>query len=171
MLRIGLCLIFCSSSLIAAQQAPAPASPPAQRPNFAGTWVPAEPERSDVYFKNGVSWIPGTGRLVIEQRPNRLTVTAHIPDDILDRWLASIGQHYPTVMYRIVEPSGRGGFGAGGDLTGSWQDGRLFLHRTQAGSRLLTTFVSLDGDRLKIDRHTAIAGKESTLSEWFVRSK
>ena len=43
---------------------PSPAAPP----NLAGTWVPAEPARSNVLFNNGLGWVSGNGSFVIEQR-------------------------------------------------------------------------------------------------------
>ena len=145
----------------------------ARRPTFAGAWTPSDPARSDVLFNNGLGWIPGTGRLVIEQRPNRLTVTKHVPDDKLDPLLAIHGRWDLTVAYPIIESRGRsGGFGAGGDGS-SWRGDRLVLTQSRAGSRLSTVSLSLDGDRLKLETHVVIAGesKESTVPEWFSRTR
>lgn len=172
MLMLGAApLVFAQTPVQVPTQAPAEG----QRPTLAGVWTPSDPAKSSVFFDNGIGWIPGNGRLVIEQRSNRLTVTKHVPDDILDPLLAIHGYFYPTVIYRISERSGRsGGSGAGGDLAGSsWQGNRLVLTQTRAGIRLITVSLSLDGDRLKHESHTVIAGegKESTVAEWFTKAK
>ena len=173
MFRIGVGLIVLTSafggSFPRLQQKP----PAVTRPNFAGSWEPADQSRSSTLFSVGIGRVPANGRVVIEQRANRLTVTKSVPDDVLDRLLQVQGQFYPTVMYPIIESRGDVGVGALGDLRASWQGERLVLNRSQAGIRLITVSLSMDGDRLKKDAHTAIASeqKESTVSEWFVRAK
>lgn len=158
MFRIGLSIVVLTSWFAEPlQQMPSPAAPP----NFAGTWVPAEPARSNVLFNNGLGWVSGNGSIVIEQRTNRLSVTRYVPDNILDSLLLIHGQFFPTVIYRIVEPRGRsGGSGAGGDQRGSsWQGERLVLTQSRSGVRLITVSLSLDGERLKLETHTVIAGE------------
>ena len=125
-------------------------------------------------FNNGMGWVPGDGRLVIEQTPNRLTVTKHIPDSKLDRLLALHRRFDRTVVYKIIEPRGRaGGAGAGPENISvpSWRADRLALWQTQNGPRMSTLWLSLDGDRLKFETHVVIAGenKESRTPEWFER--
>ena len=148
------------------------------RPSFAGTWKPAEPAKSSVFFDNGIGWIPGDGRLVIEQSPTRLTITVHVPDAKLDPLLTIHGEFHQTVIYRITEPQGRsGGSGAAGDLRfSSWQDNRLVVKRSRTESRTFTVYLSLEGDRLRKETHTVVTidpkdKKESTVTEWFERIK
>jgi hypothetical protein len=162
------------TSLPGAQTSSVPA-----RPTFAGTWTPSDPARSDAFFDNGLGWIPAKGRLMIEQRPNRLTIATHVPDDILDRLLAIHKRWDLTVAYAINDQPGcRGGWGRGGDqCPSSWHGARLLLAQTQAGVRLITVWLSMDSDRLKKTSHTVIASdrqapvKESTVEEWFDRAK
>jgi len=93
-----------------------------------------------------------------------------LPDAVLDRYLTTIREFATTVIYRIDEPTGRGGFGAGGDQTGSWQGDSLVVS-TRRG---VTVSLSLDGDRLKRSRRQKAPGdnQETTLEpEWFDRVK
>jgi hypothetical protein len=146
-----------------------------RRPAFAGAWRPSDPARSEMFFDVGLGWVPGDGRLVVEQTSNRLTVTKHIPDAKLDRLLAVHREFYTTVIYRIEDPGGRlGGAGASGQAAGSsWQGDRLMVIQRQTGIRQITVSLSMDGERLKMDTHVVIAAenKESTTSEWFERIK
>jgi hypothetical protein len=146
-----------------------------KRPSFAGAWKPSDPEHSERLFAVGIGWVPGDGRIVIEQTANRLAVTKHLPEATLDRVLAFQREYYPTVIHRIDEPRGRaGGAGASGQAAGSsWQGERLVLTQRQAGIRHITVLLSLDGDRLKVDNQVVIVGegKQSTTPEWFERIK
>jgi len=173
MIHLKLSLVLMVTSLVATQ-VPAPqASATSPRPSFAGVWAPVEPARADAYFDNGLSMVPGGGRLVIEQRPDRLTVTGEIPDDILDRLLTIQKKHRPTTIYRIVSATGRsGGAGASGvQDNSSWQGDRLVFWETTP-TRSYSLAFSLDGDRLKLEMHSVVGpGKESTLALLFSRVK
>ena len=104
---------LCVVSFLGAQS---PAAP--QRPSFAGTWEPSEPAKSDRLFDVGLAVIPGQGRLMIEQRSDRLTVRITMPDDRLDPILGIKGRFYETIVYRTPTAPGRsGGYGAGGPAT------------------------------------------------------
>jgi len=149
--------------------------PPSQRPSFAGTWVPADPSRSEVLFNNGISAVAGVsgqGRLVVEQRPDRLTLTRQLSDDALNMMLNFKGSFDTTTVYRIVLPqSGNGGLGAGGDTRSSWQGDRLVLQIVGAAKPTTVTF-SLDGERLKVESHVVVSpGKENNTAELFTRVK
>lgn len=170
MLRIGLVVVLAASSQVVASAAPQQ-TVSAARPDFSGTWEPADPKRTSVFFDNGMSWVPGNGKVIIDHRPTRLTVTMQIPDEMLDRLMAIHPAWHVGVVYGIREFRGRGGFGAAGDLTSPWQGDRLKLSETQAGLRLITVWLSRDGERLKKETHTRIEGKESTVPEWFVKAK
>ena len=142
-----------------------------RRPTFAGTWTPSEPARSEEFFDVGLGWIPGDGRLIIEQAPNRLTVTKSLPDAKLDRLLGFARREFvATVIYWIDAPS-RGGAGASGIVGSSWRGDQLILTQKQAGNRLTTESLSLDGDRLKLETLIHISGesKDTTKAEWFSR--
>ncbi len=137
--------------------------------------MPAEPGRSEVLFSNGVSWVAGVsgqGRLIIEQRPDRLTLTKQLPDNTLDMMLNFKGRFDTTTVYRIVVAQGRsGGFGAGGDTRASWQGDRLVLPILGA-ARPTTVAFSLDGERLKVEMHNVVSpGKENNTPEWFIKVK
>ena len=148
--------------------------PSTQRPSFAGNWMPAEPARSEVLFSNGLSLaeVGGQGRLVIEQRADRLILTRQLSDDALDKMLNFKGRFDTTTVYRIVVPqAGRGGFGAGGDTSASWQGDRLVLPILGAAHPTTVTF-SLDGERLKVEMHNVVSsGKENNTPEWFTKVK
>ena len=164
-------------SLIGGASAPIAQTADTKRPTFAGTWQPSDPEKSETLFDIGIGWVPGEGRVVIEQARNRLTVTLIIPDDKLDRLLAIQREFYTTVVYRIDDPIGRRGGGAGGagangqPADSSWQGDRLVLVQRQVGGRSITVSISLDGDRLKLDSHAVVGGKGHTNSQWFDRIK
>jgi hypothetical protein len=150
---------------------------PTQHPSFGGVWMPSVPEASDRRFAVGLTLIPGHGRLSIEQRENRLTVTMTIPDDKLDVMLRVQGRFYPTAMYYLSETEGRsGGYGANGQpqLTkATWFGDRLVVPDPWPGLRYPTTQTySLDGGRLKLETHVEVsAGRESDVAEWFTRVK
>jgi len=174
LMRVG--LIILTSAFAASLPSLQQKTVAVTRPNFAGSWEPADRARSTTLFSVGIGWVPANGRIVIEQRANRLTVTKSVPDDVLDPLLQLHGEFYPTVMYPIFEREPGGApvaFGAAGDLRASWQGDRLVLSRSQAGIRLITISLSLDGDRLRKDSHTVITTeqKESTVQEWFVKTK
>lgn len=150
---------------------------PNQRPSFAGTWTPSSPESSDRRFAVGLTLIPGQGRLSIEQRENRLTVTMTIPDDRLDVILRVKGRFYPTAMYYLSETEGRsGGYGASGQpqLTkATWLGDRLVVPNPWPGlARPMTQTYSLDGNRLKIETRADMgSGRESNFTEFFTKVK
>jgi len=146
-----------------------------QRPSFAGTWAPSEPGRSEVLFSNGLSAVAGVGgqgRLLIEQRPDRLILTRQLSDDTLDTMLNFKGRFDTTTVYRIVVPQvGRGGLGAGGDTSASWQGDRLILPMLGAAQPTTVAF-SLEEGRLKVDMHKVLGpGKENNTPEWFTKAK
>jgi len=172
MVRIGLGLVLVSAWFAAPVAISRQLVPPAQHPSFAGTWTPSEPARTDVLFSNGLGWIPGNGQLIIEQRPDRFTLTKEVPDDKLDPILDVNGQYFKTVVYRIIVPAGRrGGFGAAGDQRpSSWQGDRLVFQDSRSGGRPLSMTFSLDGERLKLETHSAVGGgRENNIAEWFTR--
>ena len=166
-------ILILTLSLIGGAPSRAQTVPETRRPTFAGVWTPSEPARSEVFFNNGIGWIPGDGRLVIEQTSNRLTVTKSLPDAKLDRLLAFQQEFDVTVAYRISDPRAPAGGSAGNPYSSSWQGDRLVLVQRQAGIRLITVSLSLDGERLKRETHVVITGekKESTTVEWFERVK
>ena len=164
-------LAACIASRLFAQ-----APVPNQHPSFAGTWTPSSPEASDRRFAVGLTLIPGLGRLSIEQRENRLTVTMTIPDDRLDVLLRVRGRFYPTAIYYLSETEGRsGGYGASGQpkLTkATWFGDRLVVPNPWPGLENPTTQTySLDGGRLKVETHVELGGRESDVAEWFTRAK
>jgi hypothetical protein len=175
MMHMRLALIATAFALCATPTLFAQVPAPVQRPIFAGTWAPSEPARSDTLFDAGIGFVPGNGRLIIEQRPDRLTVTKQIPDDKLNPLLEIQGQFILTVAYRILEqPRGRtGGFGAAGDQRpSSWKGDRLVLVESRPDIRTITISFSLDGDRLRHETHVVVGpGQESTVTEWFNRVK
>jgi hypothetical protein len=149
-----------------------PAAPP--HPMFAGIWTPSEPARSDQLFSVGLTAIPGSGRLMIEQRADRLTVTITMPDDKLDPLLSINGPFYQTIVYRLFEPRGRsGGAGAGGlqpPSVPTWLGNQLVIPNPRPAARPATTTYSLDGDRLKLEtRVEARTAQATTVTEWFTR--
>jgi hypothetical protein len=146
-----------------------------QQPSFAGTWVPADPRRSEVLFNNGISsmaGVSGQGRLVIEQRPDRLTLTKQLSDATLEMMLNFTGHFETTTIYRIVMPQGgSGGLGAGGDTRSSWQGDRL-VFQIKGAAHPTTVAFSLDGDRLKVETHVVVSpGKENNTAEWFTKAR
>jgi hypothetical protein len=157
---------------------PGPAAqelPPSQRPSFAGTWAPSDPKWSEVLFVNGMSSVAsvsGQGRLIIEQRPDRLTITKQLPDDKLDIMLNFIGRYDTTTVYRIEMSPGRsGGFGAAGDPRAGWRADRL-VFEIRGAAKPQTVAFSMDGERLKVETHVVVSpGKENNTPEWFTRVK
>jgi hypothetical protein len=79
---------------------------PPSHPSFAGVWTPSVPEASDSKFGVGLTLIPGQGRLDIEQRADRLTVTMTIPEKQLAPMLAASGRFYPTAIYNLPGSDG-----------------------------------------------------------------
>jgi hypothetical protein len=146
----------------------------ALHPTFAGTWAPSDPERSDELFALGLTAIPGRGRLTVEQRVDRLTVTITMPDDKLDPILSINGRFYATIVYRLSETPGRsGGAGAGGPQTPAgptWFGDRLVVPDARPAARPITMTYSLDGDRLKLETRVDVsAAHANTVTEWFTR--
>ena len=167
-------VVLLSASSPLAGQIPA-ASP---HPSFAGTWAPADLERSDTYFNVGLSPIPGTGRLIVEQRGvNRLTVTITIPDERLEginpRFYHTF---YATIIYRLFEPEGRGGgAGAGGapqPTVPTWVGDRLLIPDWRPSTFPTLTTFSMDGDQLKIETQVDRgAGRGNTVTQWFKKGR
>ena len=160
-------------AIVGLQVSAAQEVPPSQRPSFAGTWVPADPNLSEVLFNNGISAVAGVsghGRLLIEQRPDRLTLTRQLSDDALNMMLNFKGSFDTTTVYRIVLPqSGNGGLGAGGDTRSSWQGDRL-VFQILGAAKPTTVAFSLDGERLKVETHVIVSpGKENNTAELFKR--
>ena len=111
-------------------------SPGPSRPNLSGTWAPADPESSDARFNVGLSRIPGSGRLTIEQAANRFTVSITMPDDRLDRAFAT-GRFQQTIIYRVDESGRSGGAGAGPPQVPThtaWVGDRLVIPNAILGS-------------------------------------
>ena len=162
----SLSLIVTLSLLAAVPILLAQAGGEAKRPNFAGTWVPTDSALSEQFWGAGLGWIPGDGRVVIEQTSTRLTVTKHIPDAKLDRYLSFQRQFNPVIIYWIEDSVGPVGRGS------PWRGDRLVLTEGAADNRRYTVSILMDGDRLKMEVHTVIASdhKEGTTSEWFQRA-
>ena len=155
-------------------RAQSPATP--QRPSFAGTWEPTEPEKSDRLFDVGLTTIPGRGQLTIEQRADRFTVRITMPDDRLDPILSIKGRFYETIVYRTPTAPGRsGGYGAGGPATPvgvTWVGDQLVIPNARPDGRPGKTTYSMDGDRLKVETLGQVTSdRASTVTEWFTRVK
>lgn len=172
-------LILAAVVLACATSRPAGQTPAASpHPSFAGTWAPADLERSDRYFDVGLSSIPGTARLILEQRDvNRLTVTILIPEERLAP-INPLFYHtfYQTIVYRLFEPQGRGGgAGAGGTpqpTVPTWIGDRLVIPNARPSAFPTMTTFSMDGDRLKIETHVDRGGGRSNdVVEWFRKEK
>jgi hypothetical protein len=145
-------------------------------PVFAGTWMPSDAAASNRWFDVGLTNIPGDGRLTIEQRPDRLTVTITMPDQKLDPLLKINGRFYPTVMYRLTDAQGRlGGAGAGGPQRPSvptWFGDRLVIPDPWPSFRRTSATYSLEGDRLKMETTVEIdSARSNTITQWFTRVK
>jgi hypothetical protein len=143
-------------------------------PTFAGIWTPSDPARSDKAWSVGISRIPGRARLTIEQRPDRLTLTISMPDDLLSSMLRLV-PFYPTVVLHLSDVQRSGGYGAGGPppLSGpTWVGDQLTVPALWPGDKdSTTTTYSLDGDRLKVETRTVVnAAHTNHLEEWFNRS-
>jgi len=111
-------------------------SPGPSRTNLSGTWIPTDPEASDARFNVGLSRIPGSGRVTIEQAANRFTVSITMPDDRLDGAFAN-GRFQQTVVYRVYESGRSGGAGAGPPQVPTrtaWVDDRLVIPNAILGS-------------------------------------
>ena len=166
---VAIALVLGTASVPRAQM---PAAP--RHPSFAGTWAPSDPDKSNQLFNVGLSSIPGSGRMTIEQRDDRFTVTIALPDDKLEAMLRLTGRYYPTTIYRVPPGSVRvGGTGAGGPppLTDpTWMDDKLVIPNARQSARPVTTTYALDGERLKVESQVEIgAGRSNTVTEWFTR--
>ena len=163
-------------SVVGVTQLLAQAPAAATHPSFAGTWEPSEPVKSDRLFDVGLSAIPGGGRLMIEQRPNRLTVTITMPDDRLDPILNINGRFYSTIVYRLTESRWpAGGTGAAGPprpTVPTWFGDRLVIPDMRPAARRTLTTFSLDGDRLKMETVVEVDDtRKNNVTEWFTRVK
>ena len=152
-------------------QTPAPTS----HPSFAGIWAPSIPGASDRRYDVGLTMIPGQGRLAIEQRANRLTVTMTIPDDKLEPLLAISGRFLPTAIYYLPETR-TGGYGAGGapELTRpTWLGNQLVIPNPWPQlTRPTTQTYSLDGDKLAIETRVDMGpGRVNDFTERFDKVK
>jgi hypothetical protein len=154
-------------------------SPTPSRPNFSGTWVPTDPEASDARFNVGLSRIPGSARLTIEQAADRFTLSITIPDDRLDAAFAN-GRFEQTVIYRVYDAWRSGGAGAGPPkvppkvLTRTaWVDDRLVIPNASPGlARPVTMTFSMAGERLRIEtRFDADVTSASTITDLFTKMK
>ena len=153
-------------------------SPKPSQTNLSGVWVPADPETSDARFNVGLSRIPGSGRVTIEQTANRFTLSITMPDDRLDGAFAN-GRFEQTVIYR-VDGSGRSG-GAGAGPAGppkvpthtAWVDDRLVIPNAIPGSAHPATMtLSMAGERLRIETRFEIdATRANTITELFTKVK
>jgi hypothetical protein len=160
--------------LVAPQPAAQSPSPAASRPDLSGTWMPAEPAKSDRLFDVGLSTIPGSGRMTIEQTPNRFTVTITMPDERLDPLLTIGGRFYPTIIYRVYESGRAGGAGAGAQVPSltSWVGDRLVIPNARPGTRPTTTTFSMDGERLKMETRVEVdATRANNVVELFTKVK
>jgi len=146
---------------------------PPLRPSFAGVWTPSIPEASDSKFGVGLTLIPGQGRLEIEQRADRLTVTMIIPEKQLAPMLAASGRFYPTAIYNLPRSDGRPGSEYRQETQAMWVDGRLVIPNPWPGlARPTTQTYSLDGNRLKIQTHSDMGnGRHTDVTEWFTTAK
>ena len=142
-------------------------------PSCAGVWTPSDPEASDSKFGVGLTLIPGQGRLDIEQRADRLTVTMTIPEKQLARMLAASGRFYPAAIYNLPESDGRPGSDYRQQTQARWVDDRLVIPNPWPGlARPTTQTYSLDGNRLKIQTHSDMGnGRQSDVTEWFTKAK
>ena len=118
--------------------------------------------------------LSGRGRLTIEQRPDRFTVTITMPDDDLTPVLRINGIFYTTIVYSISEMTGRsGGAGAGGPQSPSrptWIGDKLVIPNARPAARASTTTYSLDGDRLKLETHVEMGdGRANDVTQWFTK--
>jgi len=62
---LGWTAVLALSASIVAQ------TPTITHPILAGTWTPADHAKSDQLFAAGLGTVPGTGQVMIEQRPDR----------------------------------------------------------------------------------------------------
>lgn len=151
-------------------QAPGP-----PRTNLSGTWVPTDPEASDARFNAGLSRIPGSGRVTIEQTGNRFRLSITMPDDRLDGAFAN-GRFEQTVIYRVYESGRSGGAGAGPPQVPTrttWVDDRLVIPNAIPGSaHPITMTLSMAGERLRIETRLDVdAASANTIRELFTKVK
>ena len=150
-------------------------SPGPSRTNLSGTWVPTDPVASDARFNVGLSRIPGSGRVTIEQTANRFTLSITMPDDRLDGAFAN-GRFEQTVIYRVYESGRSGGTGAAPPQVPTrtaWVDDRLVIPNAIPGSvRPITMTFSMAGERLRIEtRFETDAKGVNTIGELFTKVK
>ena len=145
------------------------------RTNLSGTWVPADPEASDARLNVGLSRIPGSARLTIEQIANRFTLSITIPDDRLDAAFAN-GRFEQTVVYRVYESVRSGGAGAGPPKVPTrtaWVDDRLVIPNATPGlPHPVTMTFSMAGERLSLEtRYEGHATSANPIRELFTKVK
>jgi len=168
-MRVLSAIVLCIPAALSAQ---APTASPL--PTLAGVWEPSDPDRTDRFFSVGLAPLPGDGRLTIEQRSDRLTVTMTMPDEKLDPILSFNGRFYQTVVYRVSPERWRPvGFGAGGPqlpTAPTWFADTLVIPNARPSARPVTTTYSLEGARLKVETRVEISeGRSNTVTEWFKR--
>jgi hypothetical protein len=156
----------------------AQAPTPAVHPSFAGTWVPANKHRNDLFFAAMATDLPGDGRLIIEQTATLITVTKKMPDEELQRRVRFGRSFSQTVVYQLNAPGRSGGFGAAGAppmMVPTWVGDRLVIPHAQPdtdGLKNFTVTYSFEGDSLKQETHWELAdGRANTLAFLFERSK
>lgn len=168
-LAVTLTISVAGGVLIAQSPAAAP------RPDFSGTWSPVDPAKSDTLFDVGLTAIPGSARLTIEQTPNRFTTTVTIPDARLDPYLNFSGRFSPTTIFRIYETGRQGGAGAGGPVLPartSWVGNRLYIPNMSGGVKRTMTTFEMDGERLKMETVVEVdAVRRNTVTELFGKVK
>jgi hypothetical protein len=167
-------MAMAGGALLAQRNSETPAA--TSHPILAGIWAPSDPVMSDWLFARGVNLVPGSGRLTIEQRADRFTLTITMPDDQLDPLLSLQGRFYPTIIYHLYESRGRvGGAGAGGappTTVPTWVGDRLVIPQPQYAGPNTTATYSLDADRLKLETHVELAdGRVNNWTELFAKVK
>lgn len=176
-MRAGSAVLGCAllvAAVLTADSQLAAQTPAQPRPNFSGTWTPVDPAKSDRLFDVGLSAIPGSARLTIDQTATRFTVTIAIPDDRLDPVLTISGRFYPTIMYRVYDSGRSGGGGAGPTVPSltSWVGDRLVIPNARPSTRPTSTTFSMDGERLKMETRVEVdATRVNNVTELFAKVK